>query len=71
MVGQGGRTGEGDLGGGVVRQDVIRVQVPGGETRAALITRAPRQAQGVYELCASASYGFALRDSPPYGCTLS
>ena len=36
VVGQGGRTGEGDLGGGVVRQDVIRVQVPGGQTRAAL-----------------------------------
>ena len=35
VVGQGGRTGEGDLGGGVVRQDVIRVQVPGGQTRAA------------------------------------
>ena len=35
VVGQGGRTGEGDLGGGVVRRDVIRVQVPGGQTRAA------------------------------------
>ena len=31
VVGQGGRTGEGDLGGGVVRQDVIRVQVRGGK----------------------------------------
>ena len=39
VVGQGGRTGEGDLGGGVVRRDVIRVQVPGGQTRAAQASR--------------------------------
>ena len=35
-----GRERQGDLGGGVVRQDVIRVQVAGGQTRAAQFAQA-------------------------------